>query len=301
MKTPKYLLLLLSILLLPLFVSCDDEDGEDEYPNDQTDQTRNSGLVARYSVSGNEIALIQSGPAADGFYNQTRQNEFWNFFTNLIPSDARSVMKEVEFFADPEDGTAAYVAPLNDNDLSLWEMGHNLDFAWDQDNSFVPGESAYTSIHEIAHLLTLDNGQINVNDSGCNSFHTGEGCSATSSYINQFYNQFWGDIYSENQRIGQDDFDGLFAFYQKYQGRFVSEYAATNPGEDIAESFATYVINDSPSGNSIAAQKIRFFDGFPELVNLKQRIKANINFTISLPSIRGERSKRFMAKVGSGI
>lgn len=301
MKTPKYLLLLLSILLLPLFVSCDDEDGEDEYPNDQADQTRNSGLVARYSVSGNDIALIQSGPAADGFYNQTRQNEFWNFFTNLIPTDARSVMKEVEFFADPEDGTAAYVAPLNDNDLSLWEMGHNLDFVWDEDNAFVPDESAYTSIHEIAHLLTLDNGQINVNDNGCNSFHTGEGCSTTSSYINQFYNKFWGDIYSENQRIAQDDFDGLFAFYRKYQGQFVSEYAATNPGEDIAESFATYVISDSPSSNSIAAQKIRFFDGFPELVNLKQRIKANINFTISLPSIRGERSKRFMAKVGSGI
>lgn len=301
MKTQKYLLLLLSILLLPLFVSCDDEDGEDEYPNDQVDQTRNSGLVARYSVSGNEISLIQSGPGADGFYNQTRQNEFWNFFTNLIPSDARSVMKELELFADPEDGTAAYVAPINDNDLSLWEMGHNLDFIWDQNNTFVQDESAYTSIHEIAHLLTLDNDQVNVNDSGCDSFHTGEGCSTTSSYINQFYDQFWTNIYAENQRIDEEDYDGLFAFYEKYRGQFVSEYAATNPGEDIAESFATYVMGDVPSGNSVAAQKIRFFDGFPELVNLKQRIKANINFPVNLPGIRGARSQRFMEKVGAGI
>lgn len=301
MKTQKYLLLLLSILLLPLFVSCDDEDGEDEYPNDQADQTRNSGLVARYAVSGNDIALIQSGPGAEGFYNQTRQNEFWNFFTNLIPTDARSVMKEVEFFADTEDGTAAYVSPLNDNDLSLWEMGHNLDFIWDDKNQFVPGESAYTSIHEVAHLLTLDNNQVNVGNSGCSSFHTGEGCSNTDSYINQFYNQFWADIYGELQSIDQQDFGALFAFYNKYQDRFVTEYAATNPGEDIAESFATYVLADVPSEQDIVNQKMSFFEGFPELVNLKARIKGNINFTISLPGIRGERSKRFMAKVGSGI
>ncbi len=119
------------------------------------------------------FSLISSGPAAKGFYNQTRQNEFWSFFTNLIPADTRQVMKELELFADPEDGTAAYVAPINQNDLSIWEMGHNLDFVWDRSNQFVPGESAYTSIHEIAHLLTLDNNQVRAGNGGCNSFHTG--------------------------------------------------------------------------------------------------------------------------------
>lgn len=301
MKDQKHLLFLFFVLLCVSLVSCDKQNTDDEIPNDQADQTRNSGLVARYSVSGDNLSLISSGPAAKGFYNQTRQNEFWNFFTNLIPADARQVMKELELFADPEDGTAAYVAPINQNDLSVWEMGHNLDFVWDRNNKFVPGESAYTSIHEIAHLITLDNKQVRAGNGGCNSFHTGEGCSTSASYINQFYNQFWRDIYAENQRIDQNDFDGFFAFYRKYQSRFVSEYAATNPGEDIAESFANYVMGDVPSGNSIAAQKIRFFDQFPELVNLKQRIKGNINFPVSLPGIRGERSKRFMARVGSGI
>ncbi|MBO3698447.1 hypothetical protein [Roseivirga sp. E12] len=301
MKFTKHLLFLFFALLSVSIVSCDREDEDDEYPNDQADQTKSSGLVARYSVSGNTLSLIESGPAASGFYNQTRQNEFWNFFTNLIPSDARQVMKELELFADPDDGTAAYVSPINDNDLSLWIMGHNLDFIWDDNNQFVPGESAYTSIHEIAHLLTLDNNQVNVGNSGCSSFHTGEGCSNTDSYINQFYNQFWADIYGELQSIDQQDFGALFAFYNKYQDRFVTEYAATNPGEDIAESFATYVLADAPSEKDIVNRKMSFFDGFPELVNLKARIKGNINFTISLPGIRGERSKRFMARVGSGI
>lgn len=297
MKISKYLALLFTLLLSFTFFSCESEDGEDdEYPNDQANQTRNSGLVARYTVNGNDLSLIQNGPAASGFFNQSRQNEFWNFFTNLIPADARTVMKELELFADPEDGTAAYVAPISDNDLSIWEMGHNLDFVWDQNNEFVQGESAYTSIHEVAHLLTLDNSQVNVSAGNCGTFHTGEGCSTSTSYINEFFNQFWGDIYAENQQIGQDDFDGFFDFYRKYSDQFVSEYAATNPGEDIAESFATYVMGDSPSGNSISAQKIRFFDGFSELVSLKQRIQANINFEVNLGSIRGVRSQRFTAQ-----
>lgn len=299
MKPLKYLTLLFALLLSFTIVSCDKEDGdEDELPNEQANQTRNKGLVARYAVNGNDLSLIQNGPAADGFFGQTRQNEFWNFFTNLIPTDARTVMKELELFADPEDGTAAYVSPLNDNDLSIWEMGHNLDFVWDQNNQFVQGESAYTSIHEVAHLLTLDNDQVNVTNGGCDTFHTGEGCSTSASYINEFYNQFWGDIYAENQQISEDDYDAYYDFYRKYSNRFVSEYAATNPGEDIAESFATYVMGDSPSGNSISAQKIRFFDGFQELVSLKQRIKANINFEVNLNSIRGVRSERFTAQTG---
>ena len=121
MKTSKYAVLLFVILFTFTFVGCDNEDG-DETPIDQTDQARNSGLVARYEVNGNSISLIQNGPASTGFFNESRQNEFWNFFTNLIPLKARTVMKELELFADPEDGTAAYVAAINENDLSIWEM-----------------------------------------------------------------------------------------------------------------------------------------------------------------------------------
>ncbi|OEK05278.1 hypothetical protein [Roseivirga misakiensis] len=295
MKASKLLLPIFTLFLVLFAFSCDRAE-DDEQPVDLNDQTRNSGLVARYAVNGNNLSLLRSGPAATGFFNQARQNEFWDFFTNLIPVEARSVMKEMELFADTEDGTAAYVSAIDQNDLSVWEMGHNLDFVWDRNNQFVPGETAYTSIHEVAHLLTLDHTQVNVTNGGCNNFFTGEGCSTAASYINQFYNNFWSDIFEENQRIREDDFDGYYQFYQKYRSRFVSEYAATNPGEDIAESFATYVMGDPPTGTSIAAQKVRFFDDFPELVTLKNQIKANINFDVNLGNIQGERSKRFTSQ-----
>ncbi len=272
--------------------SCDRDD-VDENPVIVDDQTRNSGLVARYLVDGDNLTLVQNGPASVGFFNETRQNEFWSFFTELIPSNARTVMKELELFADEEDGTAAYVAPLSDNDLSMWEMGHNLDFVWDRVGNMDQGETAYTSIHEVAHLLTLDNRQIQVTNGACDNFFTGEGCSNSDSYINAFFSQFWTDIYGENQSIGQDDFDGLFAFYERYRDRFVSEYAATNPGEDIAESFTLFVLTETVSGSSISSQKVSFFYDYPELVQLRTEIRNNIDFQIDLSAISTARSQRF--------
>lgn len=285
-------------LLAFLFVlSCQTDEAE-ETPIDIEDQTRNAGLVARYAVNGNQIDLIESGAAASGFYNQARQNEFWSFFSELIPPSARTVMTELELFADEEDGTAAYVMPVNETDLSRWHMGHNLDFVWDRQGNLIQDETAFTSIHEVPHLLTLDNTQVEVSNGGCDQFFTGEGCSNTNSYINAFYNQFWGDIYAENQAIGEEDWDGLTAFYQKYSSRFVSEYAAINAGEDIAESFSFFVMSDLPNGNSVSDRKVRFFSDYPELVTLRNQIRSNINFQINLEGIATARSERFSAQKG---
>ena len=56
----------------------------------------------------------------------------------------------------------------------------------------------------------------------------------------------------------------------------MTDYAATNPGEDIAESWTHFVINDKPSGDSIADQKVRFFYDYPELVELRDKIRARL-------------------------
>jgi len=51
----------------------------------------------------------------------------------------------------------------------------------------------------------------------------------------------------------------LDQFYVDHEDEFVSDYAATNPGEDIAESFATFVLKPAPSGDTLADQKVAFF------------------------------------------
>lgn len=276
-------------------VSC--QTDEDELPADDNFVEEGGGssefgnsLVGVYKVSGTQLTQTQTGAAASGFYNVARQQEFWSFFTNIIPSDLWPQISMLTLYADEEDGTAAYVGPVNENDLSKWEMGWNLAFVWDDNDNLVKGETAFTAIHEFAHVLTLNAGQVNASASACNTFDTGEGCSTNNSYINGFYEKFWSDIFDENQRINNDN--GSLAFYEKYKNRFVSEYAATNPGEDIAETFAMFVVNDIPSGNSIADQKIKYLATFEELMTMRQRIRENINFTINLNDIGEARSAR---------
>jgi hypothetical protein len=292
----KKLLAALMIIAVAVFaVSC--RTDEDEFPVDDRIVEQEGGdtefgdkLVAVYTVSGTEINMVQTGAASSGFYNAARQQEFWSFFTKIIPSDLWPQITRLTLYADDQDGTAAYVAPINENDLSKWEMGWNLSFVWDNNDNLIKGETAFTAIHEFAHVLTLNAGQVRVNSGACNSFHTGEGCSNDNSYVNGFFQRFWADIFDENQRINNDN--GYIAFYEKYRDRFVSEYAATNPGEDIAESFAAYVVNSIPSGNQVADQKIKYFTEFQELATMRQRIRENIDFSINLNDIGAARSAR---------
>ena len=54
----------------------------------------------------------------------------------------------------------------------------------------------------------------------------------------------------------------------------MSDYAATNVVEDIAESFMTFVLEDEPTGDTVAAQKLDFFWQLPEYVAIRERIRA---------------------------
>jgi len=122
--------------------------------------------------------------------------------------------------------------------------------------------------------LTLNNTQVEsaVGDQSCNNYFTGEGCSNADSYINKIYEIGWADIEGELNNINTDD--DFYDFYDKYADRFVTEYAATNPGEDVAEVFTVFVTMDSrPTGNSIADQKIKAMYEFPELVELRDQIR----------------------------
>ena len=128
----------------------------------------------------------------------------------------------------------------------------------------------YLTVHEYGHVLTLNETQVNVNQNNCPAYHTGEGCSNGNSYINQLYELGWADIAHELQ-----DGQGSEDLYNRYSDRFVSDYAATNPGEDIAEVFAEFITKPRPGGNSIANQKVNQLYQRPELVDLRNKIIQN--------------------------
>jgi len=202
-----------------------------------------------------------------------------------------------------------------------------------------------TLVHENAHILTLsasqsdnnimdwpsfcdrfDDGSINweecdddeINrtivqrEAACapNYYAVNSGCMNDNSYLNKFFQKFWADIYREYIYGGTENMSH-YEFHQKYYDRFVTYYAATNPTEDIAESFSAFVLWDDElinkhkklcatvgedgwhlileegltywkkcqkvyRDNSIWEEKIRFFYDFPELVEMRDFIRKNL-------------------------
>ena len=215
-----------------------------------------------YQVSGQDL-VYQNDVA--------RHQELWGFTKDVVPSSHRNYMNEFMIYNGEITGSAGYVFETA-QDLSTWQMGLAINYADDQN------ELLYTIIHEFGHILTLNNTQLNssVSSNDCSNYHTGEGCSKAAAFINKLYNLGWADVWSEYQQA-QNSQTALQAFYNRYQDRFVTNYAATNPGEDIAEVFATFVtMAERPQGNTIAERKILLMYEENELVQLRDYIRNNL-------------------------
>lgn len=255
-----------------------------ETNNDTNTQDQSTdGALTLYRVNGNELNKIKDFNVSNNLIsfqqNYNKHIKMWNLMVNLVPYEDRSMIKEYEVLHGG-NALAGYVAPIQ-NDLNRWKLGLAIDLVSDpvdEDQEFI-----YTSIHEYGHLLTLNGEQIDQTTSheNCGNYFPGEGCSLANSYINAFFSKFWADIYDEFSDIDPDDYEEANQFYQKYNNRFVSAYAATNPGEDIAETFAVFVTQDKPTSNSIADQKIKFMYEYPDLIRLRNHMKTDVAARVS--------------------
>ena len=249
-------------------------------------------ILVKYKINGNEISSPEYEdvsadlkPYQDDTETQTR---IWAYYAAMIPQDARSFLTHYIVITDGLGGGLAAVEQTPD-DPTLWML--NVDIM-DTENI---NELTFTLIHEYGHLLTLNANQIEIDEyifnnpddedayaeavANCATYFTGEGCSRDSSYFYLFYDRFWRDIYDEwdeIQYIEDDDeyYNAMDDFYFAREDDFVTDYAVTNPGEDIAESWAFFITQPKPAGNTIAEEKILFFYQFPELVELRSEIIA---------------------------
>ncbi|MDJ0754932.1 MAG: hypothetical protein QNJ45_15525 [Ardenticatenaceae bacterium] len=245
-------------------------------------------VIIQYAVVGDRISDPQNGEALTDLESEIQNdsashNALWEQFATLIPQEFRRDLTQFGVFTDGIDGTLAYVEPNPDNPETWLIVLDPADTA-DRD------DFTYTLIHEYGHVLTLNDRQVPFDqeayfdDTGdayeaaaeaCSTFFTGEGCAEDTSYIGAFYATFWTEIYDElpfPDEEGIVDEDELADFYDRYADQFVTDYAATNPGEDIAESWTHFVLKPKPAGNTVAEEKILFFYQYPELVKLRQEI-----------------------------
>jgi hypothetical protein len=248
------------------------EEGESGIPADAPEFEEEYVLVT-YQVSGDEISspeMETDVPEELVSYQEdtARHQELWKFYTDLIPANQRTMIGEFIIFSDGVDGTIGAVDEANNPDE--WTLEIDVIDAMDL------GMLSTTLVHEFAHILTLGDDQLDENAAVCPVYETLDGCSRSDSYINDFYNAFWTDIYAEWESTvlvdDEVDEDMVYEFYDQYPDQFVSDYAPTGPEEDIAETWIYFVFGEKPAGDTIAEEKILFFYNYPELVKLRQQI-----------------------------
>jgi hypothetical protein len=250
--------------------------------------------INSFSIQGDTLSapVFESVPQNLRKYQREldAQRSAWALFAAMIPLDQRQMLAEFQIMTDGP-GEVLSAVEQTANDPRRWIL--EVDIADLADTRSL----AFTMLHEFGHLLTLGPAQVppdtqvfnnpfnsrlrERHPAACSSYFPGEGCSLPNSYLNRFFNQFWTPMYDQWSLIDHID-DGewrdekLLGFYRQHRAQFVDSYAVSSPSEDIAETFAYYLLDPHRTGDSIADEKVRFFEDFPELVSLRNRIRSNV-------------------------
>ncbi len=256
-------------------------DNGDSNSNSGNQQQGNDGEITLYKVTNGNITKVTdykvTGSDLEFQKDTNKHNEIWDLVRKVVPLNQLEKMSEFMIYNGEVSGSAGYVFEKT-ADLSKWQMGIAINYAYEGGFNN-KGELAYTIIHEFGHILTLNDVQLNasISQGDCNNYYPGEGCAKENSYINELYQKYWKDIKDEHTKA-QDSQNGQEDFYNKYSNRFVTNYASTNPGEDIAEVFATFVTRkEKPSGATIAEKKILLMYNRNTLVDFRNHIRKNLN------------------------
>lgn len=252
-------------------------------------------VLVTYQVNGNRLGPPKysgqvPGDLAALQHDTASQRMLWDFFAAIIPLTDRS---ELMYYVVSTDGKGGMLASV--------EQFSGRSKAWalvvDPADASKPRDLTFTLLHEFGHLLTLNSTQVtpdqavlqHPNDlqiyareaAACPRYFASGGCSLPDSYINQFFDLFWTKIYAEWSSVNAAKDEPsylplLTRFYHSHSSQFVTPYASTSPEEDMAETWANFVLNPKPAADSIAHRKVLFYYSFPELVGLRDQISSNL-------------------------
>ncbi len=219
----------------------------------------------------------------------------WEAVAGLIPDQYLRQIAYFELFTDGYDDFLGAIEEI-EGDSGFFIFSLDLSDMLDE-NLNLNAELLFDTItHELAHIITLNADQVawvEEEDSAPDTYYVYEYELDTfpDSYLNHFFQLFWKELYPEwsnfyyeygIQYLGDEhlyeEYDALLqdyleVFYEKYEDHFVTEYAATSPTEDIAETFMVFVLQDKPKGENIRDQKVRFFYDYPEMLAVRDHAR----------------------------
>jgi len=250
---------------------------DEDYTETDTDFWYDEVYTQQHS---DDVYILASYSTKDTFTlaywtSDTSYIQAWKAFSSLFPQRYLSSVSQVDFYDDPESETAGFIERGSKN-AQQRVLTLNMDEVRN-------GDTTELYIHEMAHILTLESSQLTLetpDDASdrtreqhaqiCQTHYTYEWCLQSNSYFYAFVSSFW----SEEMLDAIDNEEDIYVWYED---NFVTEYAATNPWEDIAESFAFFVTKPREHGVSGEAwEKIDFFYAYKELIELRAFIRSSL-------------------------
>ncbi len=143
-------------------------------------------------------------------------------------------------------------------------------------NGTAPVDLVLDVADEVGHLVSLTSAELGPGTAdSCTTPWTGQGCLSDSAVLISFLDDTWSDAEVHEWNAATDLHDdaavhkALLTFYTKHAKDFVTDYAASDPMEDFAETFAYWCVfgPDNPlmgdymgSGPTDGAQKIAWME-----------------------------------------
>ncbi len=222
--------------------------------------------LAQYRVSDGALqgaSGVSPRPGTD--YGEANFLALWDQITGMLPEGACAAFSWFEVFTDGVDNTLAYVY-MTDRQGEKWAIAVDPADAGDRD------WFTATVLHEYCHYLTLNAKEAEYTERPPEGVYCEPGmASRPGSYLDDFYQAFWTDYLDD--RLASPE---SFHFFLRHEEDFVTDYAATDPSEDIAECFTYFILWGKPAGDAVWKQKLRFFYDYPELVDFRAQTRARL-------------------------
>jgi len=233
-------------------------------------------VVAAYTISQ---GVAQPDPGVSVAAGKRRSYDLVEIYVwKALPPDVKPLVSRLELFvststaADATDGTAT-----ENDDGATWTLA--LD-AKEGESAVIGRKLTDRQVfdeviaHEIGHVISLNESQ-RASDSQPAGYTDQDGPFTLSAYLSRFYARFWRG--QDAQGTSGDSADPASARYDENPDAFVTEYAATDPSEDFAESFAYFVLDPAPTGTTVKDRKIQFFYHFPDLVKDRGYLRSGLS------------------------
>lgn len=226
-------------------------------------EQRIASLLQQVSALRQQLARLQQGRSANAssetlyetrFYTGSYEAVYRTSGTVLVPYARTAVRtgdqllwdafveiagtaftkKHISEFRVYNDEDARVSAFVEEKPDDTWILAFNRE---GENSAYIHQSSSVTKLllHEYAHIVFFNDENIE----------------------EAFTDRFWED---RDSRKSDNE-------------RFVSEYAATSPTEDLVESFVQFVLYAKPEGDALRDEKVRFFYSYDELVDLRKSLR----------------------------